>query len=93
MKFFLRKIFSSILNRFEQGEDEFNYKPSHRTVLVIMGFIFFIVAGVALYFGMKTEQMAALFPTILFAMIGILCWIVGFLGNDRAVSNIWRTTR
>lgn len=93
MKSFLRKIFSPILNLFEHGEGEFIYKPSHRKVLIILGFIFFIVAGVALFFGMKTDQVAALFPTILFAVIGLLSWIVGFLGTDRAVSNMWRTTR
>ncbi|MBD3843184.1 MAG: hypothetical protein IE909_15150 [Campylobacterales bacterium] len=93
MKTFFTKRFSPILKLFEKGEEPENYQPSHRKILLIMGVLFLGLAGVSLYFTFRTDQMAALLPTLIFAGIGLICAIVGFLGSDKAVSNIWRSAR
>jgi len=90
MKALLTKLAYPILNALEKSEGSYEYSPSHRTILKVMGFLFMVISAVGLYFSMKIEQWAGLFPVILFAGIGILCWIVAFLGSDKAVSKLWR---
>jgi len=92
MKEILVKIASPILNRLEVEEDgsEYYYSPAHRKILVVMGILFIGVAGVGFYFGMQLDQLAALFPVVLFASIALLCFIVAGLGSDRAVAKLWR---
>ena len=92
MKEILTKMFSPILNRLEnqQGSEVYIYSPSHRKILAVMGVLFIIIASVALYFSMQINQMAGLFPVILFAGIGLLCLVVAGLGSDRAVAKLWR---
>lgn len=93
MKSFFTKLFAPLLNLFEKGEEPEHFQPSHRKILLIMGFLFLILGGVSLYFGIRVDQMAALLPTLIFAAIGFVCILVGFLGSDKAVSNIWRSAR
>lgn len=93
MKNTLTKLFAPILNRFEKGEEPEHYTPSHRKILLIMGLLFLILSAVSVYFGFRTEVMAALFPAILFAGIGIVCVVIALLGSNRAVTNIWQSTR
>lgn len=92
MKTTLLKIFSPILNLFEVPDDgsEYSYSPSHRKILMVMGFLFLGVAGVGVFFAIQANAMAALFPVVLFGSIGLLCLIVAGLGSDRAVSKLWR---
>lgn len=90
MKNVLRKLFAPILNPLENAEGEYAYSPSHRTVLKIMGFLFMGIAAVAAYFALKIDVMEGFLPVVLFGGIGLWCEIVGFLGNDKAVSKIWR---
>ena len=92
MKKFLTKLFSPILNLFEDpdNQQEFNYSPSHRKILVVMGVLFLIISAVALYFSLLINQMAGLLPVILFGGVGFLCLLVAGLGSDYAVSKIWR---
>ncbi|BBP43248.1 hypothetical protein [Thiosulfativibrio zosterae] len=90
MKSVLTKLFAPILNLFETGDLPENYRPSHRTFLKILGSLFLMLAGVAVYFGFRTNEMAALLPAFIFAAIGFISLIVAFLGSDKAVSNIWR---
>ncbi len=92
MKPILLKIFSPILNLFETPDDgsEYSYSPSHRKILVVMGFLFLGVASVGVFFALQANVMAALFPVVLFGSIGLLCLIVAGLGSDRAVSKLWR---
>uniref|UniRef100_Q31GV1 Uncharacterized protein n=1 Tax=Hydrogenovibrio crunogenus (strain DSM 25203 / XCL-2) TaxID=317025 RepID=Q31GV1_HYDCU len=93
MKKALTKLFAPILNIFDKGEEPEHYTPSHRKILLIMGFLFSILSAVSVYFGFVTEVMAALFPAILFAAVGIVCLVVALLGSNRAVTNIWQSTR
>ncbi len=90
MKSFLTKLAHPILNALENSEGSYQYTPSHRTILKVMGFLFFIISAVGLYFSVQIEQWAGLFPVILFAGIGLLCWTVAFLGSDKAVGKLWR---
>ncbi len=92
MKDLLIKIFSPVLNYFENGNitDEY-YRESHRTVLKIMGLLFLILSGVSLYFGLMINQMGALLPTVIFAAMGLICLIIALLGSNKAVANIWRS--
>ncbi|QCU89297.1 hypothetical protein [Thiomicrorhabdus sediminis] len=90
MKNLLLKLFSPILTPLENSEGDYQYAPSHRTVLKIMGILFLIVAGVTLYFSLKIDQMAGLFPMVLFGGIGLICLGVAYLGSDKAVAKIWR---
>ncbi len=92
MKTTFLKIFSPILNLFEAPDDgsEYSYSPSHRKILMVMGFLFLGVASVGVFFALQANAMAALFPVVLFGSIGLLCLVVAGLGSDRAVSKLWR---
>ena len=89
MKTRLRKVFSPILALFEKGGGEYNYKPSHRTVLIVVGFLFLFLSFVSLSAAIYTAQAGALVPFVVFFSAGAVCAIVGFLGSDRAVAKIW----
>ena len=88
MKQQLRKIFSPILNIFESGSDPFVYKPSHRTVLVIMGGLFSGLATLVCFLAQGKDP-GYLFPVVIFGGAGLLSLLVGLLGTDRAVAKIW----
>ena len=89
MKSTLRKIFWFILHNFEKGNEPFHYKPVNRKILVTVGILFTFLSGISLYFGYGTGDYGFLIPTIVFFVIGFVSFIIGFLGNDRAVSKIW----
>ncbi len=88
MKQTLRKIFLPILNIFESGSDPFVYKPSHRTILIILGGLFSGLATLV-FFLAQGKDPGYLFPVIIFGGAGFLSLLIGFLGTDRAVSKIW----
>jgi hypothetical protein len=90
MKNLLLKLFSPILNPLENADGHYEYSPSHRKVLKIMGFLFITLGVVGLYFSILANQIAGLFPVILFSVIGLICLVVAFLGSDKAVSKLWR---
>jgi hypothetical protein len=74
---------------FEKGEDDFPYKKSDRKVLNVMALLFFVLAGYASVVAVMASSLAGLFPVLAFFLIGLVCGVVGLLGNDRAVSKIW----
>jgi len=41
----LRKILSFILTPLENATGEYEYKPSHRTILTIVGFLFLFIGS------------------------------------------------
>jgi len=92
MKQVLKKIFAPILNLVEKEEDgtHYEYSPSHRKILAVMGVLFIGVASVGLYFSLKIDQMAGLLPVVIFGTIGFLCLIVAGLGSNKAVAKLWR---
>ena len=89
MKAFLKKLFSPVLNPFEQGEEEFLYKSSHRVILLIVGGLFLVLSAGGLAAGILFNQLGAALPILIFFAVGACCIIVGSLGSDRAVAKIW----
>ena len=89
MKDTLRNILRPILNIFESGDSAFEYKSSHRLILKVMGSLFFILSIFSLVAGIIASQIGALLPGVVFFLVGFVCMVVGFLGNDRAVAKIW----
>jgi len=89
MKDQLRKIFSPILNIFENHEGPYNYKPLHRKILIVIGILFSGLAIGVIFLAPDEAGIGALFPVIVFLTAGIISLIVGLLGSDRAVARIW----
>lgn len=90
MKNIMRKLFSPILNVFESGEGEFNYKKSHRSILIVFGLLCFVIGSISLTFTLKIGEPVGTIPVLLFYLTGIVCEVVALLGNDRAVARIWK---
>lgn len=89
MKDVLRKLFWPILFFFEKGGSAEGYRPSHRKILLAVGFLFLILSGISLFFSVVAETLSALFPIVLFFVISLVCFVVGLLGSDSAVARIW----
>jgi isoprenylcysteine carboxyl methyltransferase (ICMT) family protein YpbQ len=89
MKLALRRLFSPLLNYFEAGEGEFNYRKSHRTALIGAGYLFLILSIVSLLAALTAAQYAGFIPLVIFATASIVCLVVGTLGSERAVATIW----
>ncbi len=89
MKLMIRKIFSPVLKRFESGEGVYSYKPSHRKILVVVGCLFLVLSAVSGAAALATLQLGAAVPFLIFFCAGLLCLVVGAVGSDRAVANIW----
>jgi hypothetical protein len=90
MKEAMRKLCSPLLGMFESGEGEYDYRPSHRTILIVLGLLCFVIASISLTVTMMTGEFAGIIPIMLFLLTGLVCEIVGLLGNDRAVARIWK---
>lgn len=91
MKDVLRKVFWPILLFFEKGGNAGGYRPSHRKILLAVGFLFLVLSGVSLFFSVVAETFSALLPIVLFFVISLVCFVVGLLGSDSAVARIWGT--
>lgn len=88
MKPYLRALFAPILNLFESGSEAYDYKPSHRIVLIVMGGLFTALGGIVLFYA-QGQDIGYFLPVIIFGGVGIVSLIIGFLGNERAVAKIW----
>jgi len=88
MKSLLRNIFSPVLNIFESGSEEYLYKPSHRTILIVMGVLFTGLASLVFILA-AGKDIGYLLPVLVFGGAGLLSLLIGFLGNERAVAKIW----
>lgn len=85
----LRRIFAPILNLFEGGKEPYSYRPSHRKILLAVGALFLLLCIISLYFGGVAGGAGAYIPTLVFAVVSIVCFVVGALGSERAVAKIW----
>lgn len=88
MKRQLRSLFSPILNILESGTEPFVYKSSHRTILVVMGCLFSGLAVLVMLYA-QGKDLGYLLPVLVFGVVGVVCLLVGLIGNDRAVAKIW----
>lgn len=89
MKTTLRKIFAPLLVIFESGDEEYSYKASHRKILMGMGSLFFVLSVLSGLTAIASDQWGGVIPIIVFFLVGFVCFIIGFLGTDRAVAKIW----
>jgi hypothetical protein len=89
MKDLLRTAFSPILSTFESGDEEYNYRKSHRTILIVMGVLFGGLASIVFAMASGGESMGFLIPVVVFGLVSLVTLVVGLLGNERAVSKIW----
>ncbi|MBT3504411.1 MAG: hypothetical protein HN475_01320 [Piscirickettsiaceae bacterium] len=89
MKQILRTLFSPILNIFEKGDDPFEYKSLNRKILIFMGFIFAGLATLVVLFVPEGVGLGYLIPVVVFGFVALITLVVGFLGNERAVTKIW----
>lgn len=87
----MKKLFSPILNIFEKGEGLYAYKPMHRKILLVLAGLFLVIALSSLYVAVAFSVMGGLIPTVVFLAGSIVCAVVGLLGSDKAVANIWKT--
>lgn len=90
MKKIMKKLCSPVLNMFETGAGKYDYRKSHRTILLVLGGLCFVIALVSLVFTLKTGEFAGIIPIALFFVTGVVCEIVGLLGSDQAVARIWK---
>ena len=89
MKQILRSVFSPILNIFEKGEEAYAYKSLNRKILIFMGAVFAGLTALVLKFIPEGVGISFLIPVTVFGSVAIVTLVVGFLGNERAVSKIW----
>jgi len=89
MKHVLRNIFSPILNIFERGDEEYNSKPHSRKILLVISILFCSLASVVFFLIPADADLGYYLPVIIFGALAIVGFIVGLLGNDRAVAKIW----
>lgn len=92
MKRLLRTLFSPILNIFESGDAPYSYKPSHRTILVVIGVLFSGLATLLLWLVQGMEP-TYLLPVFVFGGVGFLSLLIGLMGNERAVAKIWNSRK
>lgn len=91
MKSILRRLCSPVLDHFEEGDEGYAYKPSHRTILIFVGALFLVLAGFGGFVSIIASQIGGFLPTLVFFLAGAVCEIVGLLGSDKAVANIWKS--
>lgn len=85
----LTRLFWPILGFFEKGELPQGSRPSHRKILLAVGFLFMVLVAVSLYFALISGIVGAAIPIVIFSGISLVCFVVGLLGTDRAVAKIW----
>lgn len=87
----MRKLFAPVLDYFETDDNEYAYKSSHRLILIIVGSLFLVLSAFGAFVALIAGQLGGLIPTLVFFLVGAVCEIVGLLGSDRAVANIWKS--
>ena len=85
----LRKAFQFILRHFEKGDGPYDYRPLHRTILLVVGALFAVLAVGTVYSSAGSAGYGMLIPLLVFGAVSGVCLVVGLLGNDRAVARIW----
>lgn len=89
MKDLCRTLFRPLLDFFDTGDVPQGYRPSHRTILLAMGALFFTLSAVSLFFGLLAGSAGALIPILFFFAVSVVCGVIGWLGSDGAVAKIW----
>ncbi|MZR64104.1 hypothetical protein [Alcanivorax sp. DP30] len=90
MKDLMKKLCAPILNLFEEGEEGYVYRPSHRKILVAVAILFLILALSSVAMTLSSGLLGGLVPAVFFGGAGLVCLIVAWLGSDQAVARIWK---
>ncbi|WP_158967917.1 hypothetical protein [Paraglaciecola sp. L3A3] len=92
MKASLIKLFTPLLQQFDNNEEPANYKESHRTALKVMGVLFWFLSCGAIVTGYYAGSMISAFvPVLAFFCVGLVALVIGGLGSNGAVAKIWGT--
>ena len=90
MKNGLRKLFAPLLNVFEHGEGDYDYKPMSRIILIVIALLF---GGLTVGLIVTSQRMSlgwgTVIPVSVFSSVSLFCIIIGGLGTDRAVARVW----
>lgn len=88
MKKILRSLFSPLLAPLESGDGPYQYKFSHRAILLFISSVF-VGLGASVLYVAPGEDWGFLFPVLVFGGLGVAGLIVVLLGEDRAVAKIF----
>ena len=72
MKALMTKVFWPILSLFESNSDSSTYKPSHRTILMVVGILFVCLSVISGWTMSATGEIAALLPIGIFFMVTLV---------------------
>ncbi|HTF86644.1 MAG TPA: hypothetical protein VL987_18820 [Cellvibrio sp.] len=89
MKASLRKLFSPLLNPLERGDEPYVYKPLSRKILLAVSLLFSVMCAALVYLIPADADKGYLIPVVVFGLVAAVGFIVGLLGNERAVAKIW----
>ena len=87
----LMKLCWPILMVFETGKPSANYKKSHRTILIVLGCLFFGLSLFSASMAVAGGEVGGLIAVVVFFSVGLVAVVVGALGSNGAVSKIWGT--
>lgn len=88
MKNALTKLFSPILNLFENDSDEYILKPLNRKVVLAIGVLMTGLSILVFYLAWPDQIGSYFLPPLIFGVVGITALIVGCLGSDHAVAKL-----
>ena len=89
MKHILRQAFSPILENFQDGSEEYLYKKSHRIILIAIAIMFSILSFTVGVMAHESDSPGYYIPTVVFGMVSLVTLIVGSLGTEKEVANMW----
>lgn len=89
----LRSLFAPLLNSLDSGNGPYEYKPSFRKILMVVGFLFLVLSTGCVLVAVYAALLASLMPATVFGVAGIACLAVATLGTDRAVARIWNNRK
>lgn len=84
----LKKIFSPILNVFENNNDEFVYRSLNRKIVLFISVVFSLLAFALPVFMPQLIKMGYWFVMLVFGTLSLAGLIVGLLGSDKAVAKL-----
>jgi len=88
----MSKLLSLILDPLENASEQYEYKPLQRKVLWFLSLLFFSLALAVLLIA-KGKPISAYIPVLVFGTVSVYGFIVGLFGSDRAVANLWNSSR
>jgi hypothetical protein len=71
----LRTAFQFILRHFEQGDGPYDYKPLHRTSLLVVGALFAVLAVGTIYSSAGSADYGMLIPVLVFGTVSGVCLV------------------